>query len=68
MSSLGNQKVALLDEPSSGMDPSSRRLVWNMISKSFHGKRRCCILTTHHMEEADALCSRVSIMVNGQLQ
>jgi ATP-binding cassette, subfamily A (ABC1), member 5 len=53
-----------MDEPSTGMDPQSKRFLWNTISASFKGQRGA-ILTTHSMEEADALCSRVGIMVKG---
>nr|KAG5697325.1 hypothetical protein BaRGS_004991 [Batillaria attramentaria] len=65
---LGNPKVVLLDEPSTGMDPRSKRFFWDTISSSFEGSDRGAILTTHYMEEADALCSRVGILVNGQLE
>eukprot|EP00042_Codosiga_hollandica_P054526 m.739987 g.739987 ORF g.739987 m.739987 type:complete len:1626 (-) comp58922_c0_seq2:1991-6868(-) len=63
---MGNPPVLLLDEPSSGMDPGSRRFLWNVISASV--KNRAAILTTHAMEEAEALCHRLGIMVNGKLQ
>lgn len=68
MSMLGNPGVVLLDEPSTGMDPKSKRFLWDTISSSFEGHDRGAILTTHYMEEADALCSRVAIMVNGQME
>ena len=48
------------------MDPSSRRFLWDVILD--HLKDRASILTTHAMEEADALCSRIAILVNGHLQ
>ncbi|XP_078349015.1 cholesterol transporter ABCA5-like isoform X2 [Oculina patagonica] len=67
MAMLGDPELLLLDEPSTGMDPSARRFLWNTISKNVHGNRGA-ILTTHSMEEADALCSRVGIMVKGQLK
>ncbi|XP_065189363.1 ATP-binding cassette sub-family A member 9-like [Sycon ciliatum] len=67
MSLLGNTRICLLDEPSTGLDPSSKRFLWNVISNSIHGKR-AAVLTTHSMDEADALCSRVGIIVNGRLQ
>ncbi|KAK7506564.1 hypothetical protein BaRGS_00002039, partial [Batillaria attramentaria] len=67
MAMLGNPKVVLLDEPSTGMDPKSKRFLWDTISSSFEGQDRGAILTTHYMEEADALCTRVGIMVNGQM-
>ncbi|XP_059054824.1 cholesterol transporter ABCA5-like [Achroia grisella] len=64
---VGNPKVVLLDEPSTGMDPRSKRFLWDTILASFQGKKGA-ILTTHSMEEADALCSRVGIMVKGSLR
>ena len=69
MSILGSPALVLLDEPSTGMDPQSKRFLWDTISATFkEGTGRGAVLTTHYMEEADALCSRVAIMVNGQLQ
>lgn len=56
----------MLDEPSTGMDPSSRRFMWDVILDNV--KERAAILTTHSMEEADALCGRIAIMVKGQLR
>ena len=67
MAMLGDPKIVLLDEPSSGMDPHSKRFVWDTILASFKGDRGA-ILTTHSMEEADALCTRVGIMVKGELR
>ncbi|XP_022092521.1 ATP-binding cassette sub-family A member 5-like [Acanthaster planci] len=67
LSMLGRPKIVLMDEPSTGMDPTSKRFVWNTIISSFRDNRGA-ILTTHSMEEADAVCSRVGIMVSGQLQ
>eukprot|EP00457_Paulinella_chromatophora_P000146 gb/GEZN01000146.1/.p1 GENE.gb/GEZN01000146.1/~~gb/GEZN01000146.1/.p1 ORF type:complete len:2016 (+),score=362.69 gb/GEZN01000146.1/:289-6336(+) len=63
---LGNPKILFLDEPSTGMDPSSRRFMWELIATTMHG--RSVILTTHSMEEAEALCSRIGIMVGGRLR
>ncbi|XP_064640640.1 cholesterol transporter ABCA5-like isoform X2 [Lineus longissimus] len=68
LSMLGNPQVVLLDEPSTGMDPKSKRFLWNTISGMFAGSEKGAILTTHYMDEADVLCSRVGIMVNGLLQ
>lgn len=63
---MGNPKVVIMDEPSTGLDPVSRRKLWNIIKTS--SKARSFLLTTHLMEEADALCNRIAIMVNGQIQ
>jgi ABC-type multidrug transport system ATPase subunit len=63
---LADPKVVYLDEPSTGMDPASRRFMWSIIAESMQS--RAVVLTTHSMEEADALCTRIGIMVNGKLQ
>lgn len=67
MAMVGSPRLVLLDEPSTGMDPRSKRFLWDTILSSFQGKKGA-ILTTHSMEEADALCSRVGIMVKGGLR
>jgi len=67
MAMLGDPRIVLLDEPSTGMDPQSKRFVWDTIEASFKIDRGA-ILTTHSMEEADALCTRVGIMVKGELR
>lgn len=63
---LADPKIVYLDEPSTGMDPASRRFMWSIIAQSMQS--RAVVLTTHSMEEADALCTRIGIVVNGQLQ
>ncbi|NXN18950.1 ABCAA protein, partial [Indicator maculatus] len=68
MSMLGNPTVLLLDEPSTGMDPNGQRCVWKMIRAALRSKEAGAILTTHYMEEAEAVCDRVAIMVSGQLR
>ncbi|NXW13732.1 ABCAA protein, partial [Circaetus pectoralis] len=65
---LGNPTVLLLDEPSTGMDPNGQRCVWKMIRAALKTKETGAILTTHYMEEAEAVCDRVAIMVSGQLR
>ncbi|XP_033122032.1 ATP-binding cassette sub-family A member 5-like [Anneissia japonica] len=67
LSMLGNPEIILMDEPSTGMDPASKRFLWNTIIACFKDTRGG-VLTTHSMEEADAVCSRVGIMVTGQLK
>ena len=67
ISMIGNPPLVLMDEPSTGMDPQSKRNLWDMIQQSF-GDDRGAILTTHSMEEADALCSRIGIIVQGELR
>mmetsp|Transcript_3366 Transcript_3366/g.4864 ORF Transcript_3366/g.4864 Transcript_3366/m.4864 type:complete len:1961 (-) Transcript_3366:133-6015(-) len=62
----GDSKTVLLDEPTSGMDPFSRRFTWNVIRQYRQG--RTIILTTHFMDEADILGDRIAIMAEGQLR
>eukprot|EP00106_Octopus_bimaculoides_P004174 XP_014771616.1 PREDICTED: ABC transporter A family member 1-like [Octopus bimaculoides] len=68
MSMIGNPHFVLFDEPSTGMDPKSKRFMWDIISSNFQDSSKGAILTTHYMEEADTLCSRVAIIVNGRVQ
>ncbi|TNN77398.1 ATP-binding cassette sub-family A member 12 [Liparis tanakae] len=64
---IGHPQILLLDEPSSGMDPRSKRHLWKIISEEVKGK--CAVvLTSHSMEECEALCSRLAIMVKGQFR
>ncbi|CAN7937253.1 unnamed protein product [Ixodes hexagonus] len=66
ISMLGDPQLVLLDEPTSGMDPVTRRLVWANVSEAVRDKRSV-LLTSHSMAECDLLCSRLAIMVNGKL-
>ncbi|NXW78458.1 ABCA9 protein, partial [Hirundo rustica] len=68
LSLLGNPSVLLLDEPSTGMDPNGQRRVWKSIRDALKPKESGAILTTHYMEEAEAVCDRVAILVSGQLR
>ena len=63
---VGNPRLVYLDEPSTGLDPESRRQLWNAIKSAKRDKS--LILTTHALEEADALCDRVGIMTFGQIR
>ncbi|XP_004691780.1 PREDICTED: ATP-binding cassette sub-family A member 3-like [Condylura cristata] len=63
---IGGSKVVILDEPTSGMDPLSRKTTWNLLQT--YKQDRTILLTTHHMDEADILGDRIAIMVNGSLQ
>ena len=62
---VGGPSVVYLDEPTTGMDPYSRRFAWNYIRSQTQG--RTIILTTHFLEEADLLSSRIAIMTRGRL-
>ncbi|NXR15534.1 ABCA3 protein, partial [Semnornis frantzii] len=64
---IGGPPVIFLDEPSTGMDPVARRLLWDAVTRT----RECgksIIFTSHSMEECEALCTRLAIMVNGQFK
>ena len=64
---LCSPPIILLDEPSKGMDPESKRFMWSMINKlSKINRKSSVILTTHLMEEAETLCKRMGIMVKGE--
>ncbi|KAL3669971.1 hypothetical protein V7S43_005343 [Phytophthora oleae] len=66
---IGSPSILFLDEPSTGMDPVSRRFMWDVISEiSTYNKESTVVLTTHSMEECEALCTRVGIMVGGELK
>lgn len=66
---IGNPPVVLLDEPSTGMDPKARRYMWDVISRiSTKRKSSSIVLTTHSMEEAEALSTKMCIMVKGNFK
>ncbi|RLO07401.1 hypothetical protein DYB28_004655, partial [Aphanomyces astaci] len=66
---IGSPPIIFLDEPSTGMDPVSRRFMWDVIADiSTRSKESTILLTTHSMEECEALCTRVGIMVGGRLR
>jgi len=68
---IGEPSCVLLDEPSTGMDPVARRDLWKVISNMVSGERgmkTSVILTTHSMEECEALCPRIGIMAGGMLR
>ncbi|KAF9582643.1 ATP-binding cassette sub- A member 1 [Lunasporangiospora selenospora] len=66
ISTIGDPNVLILDEPTTGMDPIHRRHVWTFLAQFKRG--RSILLTTHSMEEADALGDKVAIMVSGHLK
>jgi ABC-type multidrug transport system ATPase subunit len=64
---IGQPAIVFLDEPTTGMDPKSRRFLWSVINSLV--QQGCSIIvTSHSMEECEALCTRIGIMVNGQLK
>lgn len=74
MSIIDRNMTSLLDEPSSGMDPGSSRFLWDIIKHHFKNRPASsnvssgCVLTTHYMEEAEALCDRIAIMTKGNIR
>uniref|UniRef100_A0A7N6A095 P-type phospholipid transporter n=1 Tax=Anabas testudineus TaxID=64144 RepID=A0A7N6A095_ANATE len=67
MALIGAPPVVFLDEPTTGMDPKARRALWNCIH-SIIKEGRSVVLTSHSMEECEALCTRMAIMVNGRFR
>ena len=66
-SMMHEPQVLFLDEPTVGLDPLARRFIWEHIGKLRVEQGTTILLTTHMMEEADSLCSRVAIMHRGKL-
>uniref|UniRef100_A0A8C3VSL4 ATP binding cassette subfamily A member 7 n=1 Tax=Catagonus wagneri TaxID=51154 RepID=A0A8C3VSL4_9CETA len=64
---VGDPAVVFLDEPTTGMDPSTRRFLWNSLLAVVR-QGRSVVLTSHSMEECEALCTRLAIMVNGRFR
>ena len=63
---VNDPEVVILDEPTTGLDPQARRNMWELVRQiNLDGKT--VVLTTHYMEEAEALCDRVAIMDEGQI-
>ncbi|MEW5307614.1 MAG: hypothetical protein WDW36_009993 [Sanguina aurantia] len=65
MAVVGRPALLLLDEPSTGLDPVSRKLLWKVVQEA--GRHSAMVMTTHSMEEAEVLCGRVGIFVSGKL-
>ena len=66
-SMLHNPRLLFLDEPTVGLDPGARRAVWDHIIEARDRLGASIVLTTHQMEEADSLCSRIAIMHHGRV-
>ncbi len=65
LSTIGEPKIILMDEPTTGMDPVSRRQVWDLIQKM--KKNRVIIMTTHAMEEAELLSDKLAVLNHGEV-
>ncbi len=63
---VGDPELLFLDEPTTGLDPQSRRQLWSLI-ETFRATGRTIVLTTHYMEEAERLCDRVAIVDHGHV-
>eukprot|EP00003_Mantamonas_plastica_P028868 TRINITY_DN672_c0_g1_i2.p1 TRINITY_DN672_c0_g1~~TRINITY_DN672_c0_g1_i2.p1 ORF type:complete len:927 (-),score=322.82 TRINITY_DN672_c0_g1_i2:32-2431(-) len=63
---VGSPSIVLLDEPTTGLDPASRRQLWDVIKD--YKRKACVLLTTHAMEEADALCDTLGIFAEGEMK
>uniref|UniRef100_A0A8D2JSN9 ABC transporter domain-containing protein n=1 Tax=Sciurus vulgaris TaxID=55149 RepID=A0A8D2JSN9_SCIVU len=64
---IGDPAVIFLDEPSTGMDPVARRLLWDTVARA-RESGKAIVITSHSMEECEALCTRLAIMVQGQFK
>ncbi|RZC40676.1 ATP-binding cassette sub-family A member 3-like, partial [Asbolus verrucosus] len=67
ISLIGDPPVVYLDEPTTGMDPATKRHLWDALCK-VRDNGKCVVLTSHSMEECEALCTRLAIMVNGNFK
>ena len=63
---IGDPQILFIDEASSGMDPLARRKMWDVIANV--ARHRSVVITSHNMEEVEALCTRVTIMSEGEMK
>ncbi|MGO8986023.1 MAG: ATP-binding cassette domain-containing protein [Terriglobales bacterium] len=63
---VGNPRILFLDEPTTGLDPQSRRQLWEIV-RAFQRKGGTVLLTTHYMDEAERLCDRLAIVDHGEI-
>ena len=66
LSLVGDPELLFLDEPTTGLDPQSRRQLWDVI-RDLRDRGRTVVLTTHNMDEAERLCDRVAIIDQGRI-
>lgn len=65
---IGSPEIILLDEPTTGLDPANRAQIWKIIANIKEAANQVVLITTHSMDEADALCTRIGIMAAGNLR
>jgi lipooligosaccharide transport system ATP-binding protein len=63
---ISNPQVLVLDEPTTGLDPEARRILWDIIEE-YRGKGLAILLSTHYMDEAERLCDRIAILHQGKI-
>jgi ABC-2 type transport system ATP-binding protein len=63
---VGDPDLLFLDEPTTGLDPQSRRQLWDIL-RGFRAQGRTILLTTHYMDEAERLCDRVAVVDHGRV-
>src|SRR5579859_751928 len=63
---VGNPRILFLDEPTTGLDPQSRRQLWDIV-RNFQRRGGTVLLTTHYMDEAERLCDRIAIVDHGHI-
>jgi ABC-2 type transport system ATP-binding protein len=63
---VGDPELLFLDEPTTGLDPQSRRQVWDIVN-AFKHRGRTVVLTTHYMDEAEKLCDRIAVVDHGRV-
>ncbi|THD20908.1 putative ABCA protein [Fasciola hepatica] len=65
ISLVGDPSLVIMDEPSCGVDPRSRRNLWKTLLQCIRGSNRGCVITTHFIDEGESLCDQLAILVNG---
>lgn len=63
---IGGPDMQFFDEPSSGVDPIARRFLWNALISNLKLRNSSITLTTHSMHEAESLCTKIGILINGK--